>query len=92
MITDETMGFGYLTYENEFQGPIEVTTTKDPATTTKTTTKDPNTDQTGLKQTKFKAKVSKEHIQTFVLFYIPKAYLTININFIYYISSTQNEC
>ena len=65
MITDETMGFGYLTYENDFFGPIEVTTTKDPVTTTKTTTKDPvtsdktttkdpHTDQTGLNQTKFK--------------------------------------
>ena len=58
MITDETMGFGYLTYENDFFEPIEVTTTKDPTTATKTTTKDPvtsnetttkdpNTDQTG---------------------------------------------
>ena len=67
MITDETMGFGYLTYENEFHGPIEVTTTKDPVTTAKTTTKDPHTDQTGLNQSKFKSKGSKEHIQTFVL-------------------------
>ena len=47
MVTDETMGFGFLTYSNEFGGPIE--TTEKPVTTTSkdVTTKDPVTDNTG---------------------------------------------